>query len=51
MKKFFIKKQILARDIKEALRKEVDAHVSEVYEDYSYVHPIKNKIGFTKKTT
>lgn len=48
MKKFYIKKSIIAKDIRDALRREKDSQVTEVYEDYSYVHVDTKDIGFTK---
>lgn len=48
MKKFYIKKSIVAKDIRDALRREKDSQVTEVYQDYSYVHVDTRNIGFTK---
>lgn len=49
MKKYFIKKTILARNIKEALKLERKAEVGEIYQDYNYIPEGKEKpIGFTK---
>lgn len=46
MKRYIIKKTVLANSIKEAIRNEKDASVEGVYQDYNYIHPVKNKIGF-----
>ena len=51
MKKYFIKRTIIAKSLQHALRDERKAEITEIWEDYSYIHePVKNKpTGFTDK--
>ncbi len=46
MKKFFIKKTIIANNIKSAIRNESKALVTEIYEDYNYNHITEKPLGF-----
>lgn len=47
MKRFFVRKAVYAKSLTQALKKEKAEPVSEIYEDYSYVHP-KEMVGLTK---
>lgn len=49
MNKYFIRKEIIAKDIKQAMRKEKECPIVEIYKDQSYVHSVDKKIGFNKK--
>ncbi len=49
MKKYFIKKIIIAKNIKEAFKLERKAEVAEIYQDYNYIPESKQKMGFNKE--
>lgn len=49
MNKYFIKKTVIAKNIKDAIKKEKTAEISEVYQDYQYQHKVNNPIGFKKR--
>lgn len=48
MKRYFIKKIVIARNIKHALKIEKEASVEEIYQDYNYIPEEKKKMGFSK---
>lgn len=48
MKRFFIRKTIIAKNIKTAIKNESKAELTEVYEDYNYNHIIEKPIGFSE---
>ena len=49
MNKYFIKKIIIAKNIKQALKLERKAEVAEIYQDYNYIPESKTKMGFNKE--
>jgi hypothetical protein len=51
MKKYFIKRMIIAKSLQQALRDERKAEITEIWQDYSYIHQHQNKrtTGFTDK--
>lgn len=49
MNKYYIKKEVIAKDIKQALRIESKSSICEIYKDQSYVHNVDKKIGFNRK--
>lgn len=48
MKRYFIKKVIIAKNIQQALKFEKKADVEEIYQDYNYIPEVKKAIGFNK---
>jgi len=49
MNKYIIKKTIIAKNIKQALKFEKKAEVAEIYQDYNYIPESKTKMGFNKE--
>lgn len=49
MNKYFIRKEVIAKDIKQAMKNEKNSSIVEIYKDQSYVHTVDKKIGFNKK--
>lgn len=47
MNKYTIIKKVIAKNIRDALKKEGDVEPSEVYQDYTYDHAKNSTIGFT----
>lgn len=41
MNKYFIKKEVVAKNLKEAIKNEKYAETVEIYKDFNYVHPKK----------
>ena len=47
MNKYYIKRVVIAKSIVQALKNERKSEITEVYQDYNYIHDKKPIKGFT----